>query len=132
VGKSLQQSDLARQNEVVGEDARAKCQYSTICFAVWDNSTLIQVPLKDEISIGRSAPDTPIDVDLNPFNAHLLGVSRKHAIIKPLPTACVLIDLDSTNGTFINGNNLIPRQPYLLKSGDEIQIAGVYLQVSLY
>ena len=116
----------------MGEGAAPKCQYSTICFTVWDNSTLIQVPLKDEIVIGRSAPDEPIDIDLNPFNAHLLGVSRKHAIIKPLPTACVLIDLDSTNGTFINGNNLIPRQPYLLKSGDEIQIAGVYLQVSLY
>lgn len=132
--KSLQNSASARYatKKLVSADAEHEPQYSTICFSVWDSLSTLEVPIDGDIYIGRSTEEKPVDVDLSPYNAHILGVSRLHAMIKPLASTCVLIDLDSTNGTMVNGNPLVPRHAYLLKSGDEIKIGGVFLQISLY
>jgi pSer/pThr/pTyr-binding forkhead associated (FHA) protein len=112
--------------------ATSQSACTTLCFTVWDNSVKIDVPLNQECFIGRSSQEELLAVDLTPFNAHVLGVSRKHAMLKPVANGCCLIDFKSTNGTLLNGNPLVPHQPYLLKSGDEIQIGGVYLHVSFY
>ncbi len=57
--------------------------------------------------------------------AHLLlperQVSRKHAKIERTPNGFVLTDLESKNGTFLNGKEV--RKPEILQDGDEIQIA---------
>lgn len=50
------------------------------------------------------------------------GISRKHACIRFEDQEYYLSDLDSTNHTFLNGNQLIPGRRYKLKSGDEILI----------
>jgi pSer/pThr/pTyr-binding forkhead associated (FHA) protein len=134
VVKSLQNSVSARYatQKLVSADAKHEHQYSTIRFSVWDSSKTLEVALNKDVFIGRSTAEKSVDVDLNPFNAHVLGVSRLHAMIKTFANTCVLIDLGSTNGTRINGKSLAPRQAYLLKTGDEIKIGGVYLQISLY
>ncbi len=48
-------------------------------------------------------------------------VSRKHAKIERTPNGFVLTDLDSKNGTYLNGRQV--REPQVLQDGDEIQIA---------
>jgi DNA-binding winged helix-turn-helix (wHTH) protein len=48
-------------------------------------------------------------------------VSRRHAKIERTPTGFVLSDLDSKNGTFLNGKEVKETKP--LQDGDEIQIA---------
>jgi len=57
--------------------------------------------------------------------AHLLlperQVSRKHAKIERTPNGFVLTDLESKNGTYLNGKEV--REPQVLQDGDEIQIA---------
>ncbi len=57
--------------------------------------------------------------------AHLLlperQVSRKHAKIERTPNGFVLTDLESKNGTYLNGKQV--REPQVLQDGDEIQIA---------
>lgn len=50
------------------------------------------------------------------------GISRKHACIRFENQEFYLSDLDSTNHTFLNGNQLTPGKQYQLKSGDEILI----------
>lgn len=50
------------------------------------------------------------------------GISRKHACIRFENQEFHLSDLDSTNHTFLNGNQLTPGKQYQLKSGDEILI----------
>ncbi len=45
------------------------------------------------------------------------GISRIHAEIEP---GCKLTDLGSKNGTFLNGEMLIPFKQYLINNGDRI------------
>jgi hypothetical protein len=99
----------------------------TLRFVVWDSSIEITVPTNQMNFIGRSTSEDPVSINLNPHHAHILGVSRKHAVIKPTSKGIVLTDLDSTNGTLLNGMPVVSGKPYLLEHGDEIQIAGVYL-----
>jgi pSer/pThr/pTyr-binding forkhead associated (FHA) protein len=132
--QSLQNSESARYatGQLNCADAKYLHTCTTMRFSVWDNSVKIDVPLNQECVIGRASKEEPLAVDLTPFNAHVLGVSRKHAMIKPIPNGCCIIDLKSTNGTLLNNTPLVPHQAYLLKSGDEIQVGGVYLQVSFF
>lgn len=46
------------------------------------------------------------DVDLNAASAYVEGVSRRHAMLRPHVDTLEIIDLKSTNGTFINGKAL--------------------------
>lgn len=80
-------------------------------------------PVKD-IIIGRRDPqsdDVP-DLDLSPYGAAELGVSRRHALIHRGEDTLTLVDLQSTNGTFLNGQRLLPHQPRVLRDGDEVRM----------
>jgi pSer/pThr/pTyr-binding forkhead associated (FHA) protein len=68
---------------------------------------------KSEVVLGRSEG---CDVQL-PGRA----VSRRHARILQTDGGYLLADLDSKNGTFVNGQEVVAS--YLLRDGDEIQIA---------
>lgn len=52
-------------------------------------------------------------------------VSRRHALLRWDGNEALLIDLGSSNGTFLNGNVLQPQQFYSLKVGDVIDIGGI-------
>jgi pSer/pThr/pTyr-binding forkhead associated (FHA) protein len=52
------------------------------------------------------------------------GISRQHARFQPSPQGWMVIDLGSTNGTFVNGQRLPANQPYLLEPGDRIAIGS--------
>ena len=54
-------------------------------------------------------------------------VSRLHCRLTAGATAIELLDLDSTNGTFLNGDRIDKRA--VAKSGDRIGIGGVELVV---
>ena len=54
-------------------------------------------------------------------------VSRRHAKVEQQGDAPVLVDLDSTNGTFVNGSRL--QAPHTLRSGDVVQIGSSSLTV---
>ncbi len=82
----------------------------------------LQLELRQEIRIGRATddPDTTPEMDLSPFDAAAHGVSRLHAMLQLTSQGVALIDLDSTNGTYLNNYRLMAHQPYLLTNGDEV------------
>ncbi len=82
----------------------------------------LQLELRQEIRVGRATddPDTTPEMDLTPFNAAAHGVSRLHAMLQLTTQGVALIDLDSTNGTYLNNYRLTAHQPYLLANGDEV------------
>ena len=52
------------------------------------------------------------------------GISRVHASIIRKGETCVIEDLCSTNGTWVNGKNIGIREPYVLKEGDRVCFAS--------
>jgi len=83
----------------------------------------------DEIVIGRRKPARGIDphVDLSGPLADP-GVSHRHAMIRRDPAAGLfaIIDLGSTNGTTINGDErpIEPNQAVQLAAGDRIHVGA--------
>jgi len=47
-------------------------------------------------------------------------ISRQHAEITWDGARCLVTDLNSRNGTFVNGRRLMPNLPELLRPGDRI------------
>ena len=78
---------------------------------------------KAETIFGRRDPatgDKP-DIDLTPFAGYRMGVSRRHAAIRPGDENSLdLWDLGSSNGTFLNGQRLSAHRPYRLRDGDDV------------
>lgn len=80
--------------------------------------------------LGRYSPgEVAPSVDLTPYNANLLGVSRQHATISRSDTSLVLEDLGSTNGTWLNEVKLTPNKPAALQSGDLVRLGQLGLYV---
>jgi diguanylate cyclase (GGDEF)-like protein len=50
------------------------------------------------------------------------SISRRHAIIEPRDGGCVLTDLQSTNGTYVNDVRV--QAPYQLRNGDYIRVGN--------
>ncbi len=67
---------------------------------------------RDETHIGRAADRNDVVLEEN-------QVSRQHAIIKQNQQAFTLIDLNSANGTFMNGQRV---KEHLLRNGDSFSI----------
>ncbi|MEW6568009.1 MAG: FHA domain-containing protein [Chloroflexota bacterium] len=86
---------------------------------------------RDNYTLGRVIPTQAVvpDVDLSPFNAHDHGVSRMHAEIRLGHAGVQLIDLDSANGTLVNGRRLQPQEPVSVRNGDIIQLGSLSLQL---
>jgi hypothetical protein len=96
-------------------------------------SQAIGVRVHGLVMIGRADPaskDQP-DLDLTPHGAVSHGVSRRHAILMPTQQGLALIDLDSTNGTWLNGISLKPGQRYRIRTGDRIEFGTLHLDVRL-
>jgi len=53
------------------------------------------------------------------------SVSRHHCQISNLPNVCTIEDLNSSNGTFVNGHRIVSTS---LKHGDEVRIGSCALR----
>jgi hypothetical protein len=75
--------------------------------------------IRGDTLLGRDrAHDNMIDIDLDPYGAFEKGVSRQHAILRPSSSSLYLIDLESTNGTSVNGIPLSSSAARRLLDGD--------------
>lgn len=84
--------------------------------------------LYGEVKLGRGeSRDGHVMVNLNPYGASLMGVSRVHLALRPTPDGLVAIDLGSTNGTTINGEDISPETEMLLPDRCEIALSKMKL-----
>lgn len=83
--------------------------------------------------LGRRAANVQrrVDIDLTPFDALVLGVSRVHAEIAVRADGVFVTDLGSTNGTWVNGVRLAPNTPHRLRHGDLLALGKLVFQVLL-
>ena len=77
------------------------------------------IPLTTRITIGRiSANNIIIDDNM---------VSRRHAVIQKIRNSYFLIDLNSKNGSFVNGKQVPPDKYIRLRGNDLIKIGRTEL-----
>mgnify|MGYP001024938547 CR=1 FL=1 len=89
------------------------------------------LPLKESVEVGRSDEDSNFypELDLTAYNGGQKGISRHHAVFEASESGVVLIDLDSTNGTYLNNFRLPEKRPYLVNDGDEIRFGELLVHI---
>lgn len=116
---------------LIEEDVEIVAGHKKIMFVIPSSRHRIKLVLEKEIYVGRgdtSSGFTP-ELDLTEDQGANYGVSRQHAVIRLTTQGVVLIDLDSTNGTYLNNFRISPGQSYLLNHGDEIQFGELLVHV---
>jgi hypothetical protein len=87
-----------------------------------------------EVMIGRQADGGVMapDVDLSERQAADLGVSRLHLSVQfnPDHNTLLVADLGSANGSFLNGQRMMPKELRVLRHGDELRLGKLVLLVS--
>lgn len=78
---------------------------------------------KGYATVGRMDKSGQGQSDFN-FDASLSFVSRIHFRIERVGDQWQIIDLGSRNGTFLNGEALVPNMPYPLRPNDRIMISA--------
>jgi pSer/pThr/pTyr-binding forkhead associated (FHA) protein len=93
----------------------------------------IEAPGVEGYIIGRSDISSTYipDIDLVIFQGQQKGISRRHAALVRSRGRVHVIDLDSINGTFINGTRLSPNIAYPLNEGDQISLANLHLVIAI-
>ena len=92
----------------------------------------IAVTAQGEFILGRHVTEG-IDnvIDLTSYGGLEKGVSRKHAIIRKIDIGYEIVDLYSTNGTWLSEKRLLPNKAYVLDSGIHIRL-GQLLLVTIF
>ena len=99
-----------------------------------DNDSVLDLSGKSEFTLGRVIEGHPAfpDLDLTAFEAYAQGVSRQHAIVRIIQEQVIILDLNSSNGTRVNGQKIIPHVEYPLQDGDIVALGKLRLQVIIH
>jgi hypothetical protein len=97
-------------------------QSSTVGLDVWRVTVL-----------GRADPMSAFrpDLDYAPYGAMRYGVSRRHALLRPGERDLYIVDQNSTNGTWVNGQRLMPGRDFPLSDGDIIELGALRMTVRI-
>ena len=95
-----------------------------------DGGQLLSLADRSEYTMGRVSEGQTImpDIDLTSYNAYECGVSRLHAVLKKSTEKVVIVDLGSSNGTYVNGVRLKPENEYPLSHGNIISLGKLKIQ----
>ncbi len=90
---------------------------------------LLSAPFTQALVVGRAEEGAAAqpDIDMTPAGAVEAGVSRFHARFELRQDTLYVEDLGSTNGTRINGVDLVAGKSYRLMPGDEIEMGSLRL-----
>ena len=89
----------------------------------------IGIEIYDDVTLGRGTAEMKVDLDLTDYDAEELGVSRKHAMLRPTKSRLMLVDLGSTNGTYCEGGKVKGDAPVELKDGHTISLGKLHFKV---
>jgi hypothetical protein len=135
-GQTTQKIKLDReiaQTAPVTEQPAANSAGAWISLHLVDNGHIISVSDRKEFSLGRISDKQPImpDIDLTSYHAFDHGVSRLHAVIRQNDDQAVVMDLGSSNGSYLNGVRLIANVESPLAQGDFLALGKLKIQIIL-
>ncbi len=97
----------------------------------FDSSIRMGLDINGEVVLGRSHEEVEAVTLFNAQDAERLGVSRQHALLRPTDSKLYILDLDSTNGTWLNGRSIGVNMPYSLCDGDYLKLGRMELVVRI-
>lgn len=147
----IREETIGEMRERIGEGARGKTGdemtqilWADDCYNKEENTQVLAflgntksyylIPIKAKASeqenmIKVKLSESPFYIGKNPDMSNMVieerSISRKHAVITFKDEKIFLTDLDSTNGTFINGNRLKPNQACSLAPFDQVSFANI-------
>jgi DNA-binding response OmpR family regulator len=97
------------------------------------NTKPITIRVEDRITVGRSVmgDSKQPDVDLEPYGAEGLGVSRQHLTIYTEADRLMVMDTGSNNGTLHNMTKMKSNEGYRLAHGDQLTLGRMHLDVAV-
>jgi hypothetical protein len=106
---------------------------SWISLHLMDSGKILPLASRNEFTLGRLSEGQPImpDIDLTPYQAYASGVSRLHAVVKRDSNRVAVMDLGSSNGTYVNGRRLNPHTEESLSHGDIVALGKLKIQILL-
>lgn len=106
---------------------------SWLSLHLMDSGKILPLASRNEFTLGRLSEGQPImpDIDLTPYQAYASGVSRLHAVVKRDASRVMVMDLGSSNGTYLNGRRLNPHTEESLNHGDIVALGKLKIQVLL-
>ena len=85
---------------------------------------------REEFVIGRKVGTTSEGLlDFSHLGGYHLGLSRRHALLRRAEHGYEILDLGSVNGTWLNGERLVPHKPYAFTSGSHLRLGSMRLYV---
>ena len=134
-GKKTKQIDMEASSGTAPMQASAapKAPVNWISLHLLENGQIIPISDRLEFTMGRTSENQPImpDVDLSSAKAYEYGVSRLHAVVRLLNGMIILMDLGSSNGTYLNGVRLMPNIEHPIKHGDIVSLGKLKIQIVL-
>lgn len=105
----------------------------SLTLVIMNSGRRIDLDVSDDLLIGRkdSAKGIMPDVDLGLDGGYDAGVSRRHAILSYREGVYLVEDLDSANGTFVNGRRLQPQAATRITNGDELKCGTLLMRVEI-
>ncbi len=119
---------LGKNAPTPDETALPKKKVTLLVRGIPEHITLSSEPLilgRMEMKMHGFQPD----VDLSAYGAQARGVSRVHARLSFEDDQLYIVDLYSTNGTFVGGQRLEPNEPFRLRDGEEVLLASLLVQI---
>ena len=104
---------------------------STVILRIESTQEPLMLDSKEKYVVGRvdtQSGNYP-DIDLTPFGGLDEGVSRVHAVFHRSNDTLTIIDMNSSNGTYLNGQRMVPDQPRVLQDGDELRFGKLVTRV---
>lgn len=92
----------------------------------------IYLYFEKELVFGRKNDKDSADVsllDLTELGGYQMGISRRHAMIRRAGTGFEIVDLASTNGSWLNDERLVPNKPYPLANGSQLRFGRMRLLI---
>ncbi|MBN2044315.1 MAG: FHA domain-containing protein [Anaerolineales bacterium] len=81
--------------------------------------------------VGRDDGSKNVDIDLTQFGPEVKGVSRRHAEFKVSGNKLYVVDLQSSNGTYLRGRRLEAGQAIEVPSGSVLSFGALHVQVQI-
>ncbi len=131
--RKLETSDLniTAPEEPTGTDTFHSEMVLILDFGRREDRVVISIEDKKEITLGRVDHLTTVvpTINLTELGAWDRGVSRVHAAIRRYGEALSVCDVDSTNGTYLNGIRINRGDWYPLHDGDNLRLGLLSLSV---